>query len=112
MLERINELLANQAITQDQATRAAIRTNEIYAEAINEVGEIGQAIEANIGDALVEAFETGRFSLRSFTRDILSSIIRIQAQMAASSIASSLFGGSTGFFSDLCQRRSQRHYLL
>ena len=108
MLERINELLANQAITQEQARLAAIRTNEIYAEAINEVGELGQAIETNISDALVEAFETGRFSLRDFTRDVLRSIIRIQAQMAASSIASSLFGGSTGFFSGLFGGARQR----
>ena len=108
MLERINELLANQAITQQQATLAAMRTNEIYAEAINEVGELGQAIETNISDALVEAFETGRFSLRDFTRDVLRSIIRIQAQMAASSIASSLFGGSTGFFSGLFGGARQR----
>ena len=107
-LGRISELLSNQAITVEQARTAILRINEAYMEQINAVGEVGMAIESNIEDALVTAFETGRFSLRDFTRDVLSSIIRIQAQMAASSIATGLFGGSTGFFSGLFGGARQR----
>ena len=107
-LGRIGELLDNNAISVEQARAAILRINEAYAEQINEISEVGMAIETRIGDALADAFETGRFSLREFTADILRDIIRINARIAASNIASGLFGGSTGFFSGLFGGARQR----
>ena len=93
-LEDLPEILDDYNESIDAAVVSTDDLADAAEDAMESVNELAQAVESNIADSLTNAFETGAVSVRDFARQILSSIIRIQAQQAAASIAGSSFFGS------------------
>ena len=89
-LEQADALWKANLITTEQFRAAVLQINEDFAETNNMLSELGQSIQRNLEDSLVDAFETGRFAFRDLAADILREIIRIQVRLATTRFLTSL----------------------
>ena len=114
-IDTLNQAFARGDITLDQYGMTVGILRENYREFLDGLSEmpdgiealdasfrtVGESIQTNLRDTLVEAFRTGEVSARSFLDSVTSQILTVFANQVTNSLIGSVFGSAGGLFGSL-----------
>lgn len=92
-IERLNELLVNATISQEDYNRAVAAAQDKLGEALNKDDEFKKHMRENVQDVIADALVNGaEDGARGVLKSFVDMLLKMQAQALAADIASKLFG--------------------